>query len=99
MINQLIETEKEGKAWILDALSGYGYEVRDCQGNYIFVKPKADAHLVVKRLEDEEKLLVHGYGHPLLKDQIRVSVGSRAAMEVFLAAFLRADRTEEQDVL
>ena len=95
MIDRLIESEQQGKAWILDELSARGYEVRDCRGNYIFVRPKeADARTVVRRLEEEERLLVHGYGHPLLKEQIRVSVGSEAAMKIFLDAFLRADRPE-----
>lgn len=92
MVETLQETEREGKEWILSELSARGYWCRDCRGNFIFVRPKAPASAVVKRLEEEEKLLVHGYGHPYLKDLIRVSVGSRRAMEIFLPAFLRADR-------
>ncbi len=92
MVSELQRTEQEGKDWILRELRTRGYECRDCRGNFIFVRPKAEASLVVQRLEDEEKLLVHGYGHPYLKDFIRVSVGSEHAMEIFLEAFLRTDR-------
>ena len=92
MVKELQEKEREGKKYILTELEKRGYETRDCRGNYIFVRPKREAPLVVRRLEEEEKVLVHGYGHPLLKDLIRVSVGSKGAMEFFLDAFLRADR-------
>lgn len=92
MVKKLMDIEQEGKDWILSELRVRGYECRDCRGNFIFVRPKADAHEVVRRLEDEEKVLVHGYSHPYLRDLIRVSVGSKAAMEFFLAAFLRTDR-------
>ena len=36
MIEQLIETEKEGKAYTLAELTKHGYETRDCRGNFIF---------------------------------------------------------------
>ena len=60
-------------------------------GNFVFVKPRQDAHLVAKRLE-EMNVLVHPYGNPLLKDYIRVSTGSKAAMEKFMEAFKEADK-------
>ena len=44
------------------------------------------------RLENEKKVLVHPYGNPLLKDYIRVSVGSKKAMEIFVEAFLAVDQ-------
>ncbi|MBR6322132.1 MAG: histidinol-phosphate aminotransferase family protein [Lachnospiraceae bacterium] len=92
MVEALIRAENEGKAYILSELEKRGYEARDCRGNFIFVRPKNPAREVVRRLEEEEKVLVHGYGNPLLSDLIRVSVGSKAAMERFLQAFLRTDR-------
>ncbi len=91
LTKELQQIEQEGKDWILKELSSRGYEVRDCRGNFIFVKPKHEAAAVAKRLEDEEKVLVHAYRQPLLKDLIRVSVGSVKAMAFFLEAFLRAD--------
>ena len=92
MIRKLIDIENEGKKYTLDNLKEHGYECRDCRGNFIFVKPKNDAKEVADRLENEKKLLVHPYGNPLLKDYIRVSVGSKKAMEIFLEAFLAVDQ-------
>ena len=92
IIEELIRTEQEGKDWILAELTARGYETRDCRGNFIFVRPKGEAKDVAKRLETEEKVLVHAYGNPLLKDILRVSVGSKDAMRRFLEAFLRVDR-------
>lgn len=94
MIEKLIETEKEGKAYTLETLEKAGYECRDCRGNFIFVKPRHDARETAHRLEDEEKVLVHAYGNELLKDYIRVSIGSKKAMQIFLDAFFRVDKGE-----
>lgn len=91
MIEELIRTEKEGKAYTLQVLEENGYECRDCRGNFIFVKPRHPAGEVARRLEEEKKVLVHPYGNELLKQYLRVSVGSREAMKLFLDAFLEAD--------
>ena len=87
MIKELIREESEGKHFLLKELKRQGYECRDCLGNYVFVKTKHPAKEVADRLEREKRMLVHPYGNPLLKDYIRVSTGSKKAMEVFLAAF------------
>ena len=95
IIEELIRTEQEGKDWILAALREKGYECRDCRGNFIFIRPKHDAHEVTERLEKEKKILVHAYGNDLLKDLIRVSVGSERAMRFFFDAFMEIDGNGE----
>lgn len=92
LVEELIRTENEGKAYTLEALREKGYECRDCRGNFIFVKTKGDARTVAKRLEDEKRVLVHAYGNDLLRDYLRVSVGSKAAMEKFLQAFFEVEQ-------
>jgi len=92
LTEELIRTEREGRKWILAELRKLDYECRDCKGNYIFVKPRCDAHEVTRRLENEHQVLVHAYRHELLKPYIRVSVGSVSAMQVFLDAFLAVDK-------
>lgn len=92
IIKTLIDSENEGKNYILEKLTDLGYKCKDCRGNFIFVKPKHDAHLVCERLEKEKKVLVHSYGNELLKDYLRISVGSIQAMQVFLKAFLDIDK-------
>lgn len=91
LVDELIRTEKEGKQYTIDTLKEHGYWCKDCMGNFIFVKPKHDAREVAKRLETEKKVLVHPYGNELLKDYIRVSVGSVESMKIFLNAFLEID--------
>ena len=90
IVEGLIKTQQEGKDWLLVELRKRGYWCRDCMGNFVFIKPNRDAHEVSKALE-EKNILVHPYGNPLLKDFIRVSTGSKSAMEAFLNAFLAID--------
>ena len=91
IIDGLITTQQEGKDWLMAELQKLGYWCRDCMGNFIFVKPRHDAHEVSKQLE-QMNVLVHPYGNPLLKDYIRVSTGSKVAMKKFLEAFKEADK-------
>lgn len=91
IIDGLIKTQQEGKDWILSELSDLGYWCKDCMGNFIFIRPRHDAHEVSDRLE-KMNVLVHPYGNPLLKDFIRVSTGSKTAMRRFLGAFKEADK-------
>ena len=88
----LIAAEEEGKAYTARVLTEKGYECRTCKGNFMFVKPHHDAHEIARRLEEEKKVLVHAYGNPLLKDYLRVSTGSVAAMKRFIDAFLAVDK-------
>lgn len=90
IVEGLIKTQQEGKDWLLAELRERGYWCRDCMGNFIFIKTHRDAHEVAKALE-EKNVLVHPYGNPLLKDYIRVSTGSKQAMERFWEAFLSID--------
>ena len=91
VIDGLIRTQQEGKDWLLAELDKMGYWCRDCRGNFIFIKPRHNAHEVSDRLE-KMNVLVHPYGNQLLKDFIRVSTGSKVAMGKFLEAFKEADK-------
>lgn len=91
IIKSLIEKEKEGKAYLINQLEQNGYWHMDCHGNYVLIKTKHDAHEVAKRLEVEKKTLVHAYNTPMLKDMLRVTVGSRSTMEFFTKVFFDID--------
>ncbi len=91
VIDGLIMAQQEGKDWLIAELRKHGYWCKDCMGNFVFIKPKHDAHEVSNHLE-KMNVLVHPYGNPLLKDYIRVSTGSRTAMSKFLNAFLEVDK-------
>ena len=90
VVDGLIKSQQEGKGYCLVELRARGYWCRDCMGNFIFIKPHKDAHVVSKALE-ARNVLVHPYGNPLLKDYIRVSTGSKAAMQRFLDVFFSID--------
>lgn len=92
VIEGLIKTADEGKQYALKRLQQAGYEVRDCRGNFIFVKPKLSPRDVERMLKEKDKILVKTYGNDLLKEYIRVSTGSKEAMEFFVDKFLLADK-------
>ena len=91
MIEDLIRQEKEGKAFFISELEKRGYWYMDCQGNYVLVKPKHDAHEVSRRLAEEKKTLVHPYGNAMMKEMLRVTVGSVKAMQFFAKVFFEVD--------
>lgn len=92
LIDDLIAIEQKGKNYTLNALRSNGYECRDCTGNFIFVKPKKPANIVAERLEKEKRVLVHTFGNKLLKEYLRISIGSEKSMKIFIKAFLDIDR-------
>ncbi len=91
LIEHLMAVEDEGKAYAIKELEAHGYETRDCKGNYIFVTPKRDPQEVAKELTEEKKILVKTFGNDLLKQYLRVSVGSVDAMKIFLEGFFEID--------
>lgn len=91
IIENLVKIQQEGKDWLLAELCKRDYWCRDCIGNFVFIKPNHDAHDVALRLE-RMNVLVHPYGNDLLRKYIRVSTGSRSAMEKFFGAFLEVDK-------
>lgn len=91
LIDDLIKQEKEGKAYLMGELEKRGYWCMDCHGNYVLIKPKHDAQEVYRRLKEEKKTLVHPYSNAMMKDLIRVTVGSVKAMEFFAKVFFEVD--------
>lgn len=93
LIEELMNTEAEGKAWLLEELQKHGYETKPSHGNFIFIKPKKSAK-ETERLLREKKILIKTFGNEFLKDYVRISTGSKKAMSYFLDAFLEADHVE-----
>ncbi len=91
MVDNLIKQEKEGKAYFIAELDKRGYWYMDCHGNYVLVKPKHDSHEVARRLAEEKKALVHAYSNAMMRDVLRVTVGSVKAMEFFTKVFFEVD--------
>lgn len=91
IIDELIATEKAGKAYTLGELKRRNYECRDCRGNFIFIRTKKNAHQIAAELREKKKILVHDYHNELLEPYLRVSIGSKQAMDIFLSAFFELD--------
>lgn len=93
IIESLIQTEKEGRLYLMGALARAGYEPRhDHGGNFVLVKPRKQPKEIEAALK-ERKILVKTYGNKhLLRDYIRISTGSRRVMEKFVAAFFDIDQ-------
>lgn len=91
LCEKLIAVEKEGRSWLTDSLKEHGYEFFAKNGNYAFIKVKTSVPLVKERME-EKKILIKTYGQEMLKDYIRISTGSRKAMERFADALYEVDR-------
>ena len=90
LIEELITTAQEGKEYLVDELGKQGYQVRDCTGNYVFIRPKSEPKVLEQKLK-ERKILIKIYGNELLKEYIRVSTGSKDAMAYFIRLFLEED--------
>ena len=91
LIEAMVQAEAEGRRYTLQVLREKGYTCIDGRGNYILVQTRHDAQEVAEGLERERRVLVHPYGSPPLRAYIRVSTGSKRAMEPFLQAFLDID--------
>lgn len=90
MLRELIQTEAEGKAYAVEALREKGYEAFPEAGNFIYVRPKKNIPYLKNELE-KRGVLVKTFGNELLKDYLRISTGSRAAMERYLKEFLEVE--------
>ncbi|MBQ1598468.1 MAG: histidinol-phosphate aminotransferase family protein [Lachnospiraceae bacterium] len=91
IIEGLIQTEREGRDYLMQQLQKRGYACRDCQGNYVLMEPKTDPKELAKRLEEKHGVLIHTFGNELLKKYLRISTGSKNAMELFLDALDQED--------
>lgn len=80
IIEELIETERQGKEHLISWLKENNYEYIPCKGNFILIKTKTDPHKLTAWLRDEKKILVHDYGNPLLSQYIRISTADIGSM-------------------
>lgn len=93
MLQSLIDSQLQGKRYLVDTLRELGYEVNAKEGNFIFVKPKTDADSLVARMKAEKRILIKSYkGIGCLGNCLRISTGSREIMEKFIAAIVELDK-------
>lgn len=88
---RLMQSEKEGKQYLLMELSRQGYEHREGKGNFIFVKPRKKPCALAEELKQKHRVLVKTFSQELLSSYIRVTTGSVGSMQKFLKLFFQAD--------
>lgn len=93
MLENMIAKQREGKMFVISELEKRGYATIHGEGNFIFVKPKTDAAEVMRKLKEEQKILVKTYsGIAELGTCLRVSTGTLPAMERFLKGLEEVDK-------
>lgn len=93
MVENLIAKHKEGRMYLQETLTVNGYEYFGETGNFIFIKPRTDADILVKRMKEEKKILIKSYtGIGKLGNCLRVSTGEKEYMEEFLDALFELDK-------
>lgn len=93
LIETLISNHKEGRKYLQDKLKANGYEYFGENGNFIFIKPKSDAEVLVKRMKEEKKILIKTYsGIGKFGNCLRVSTGEKQYMKQFLDGLFELDK-------
>lgn len=93
MLEQLISNFMEGRSYLTEWLDANGYPHKGEAGNFIFIKPKTDAQIIVDRMKAEKKILIKTYaGVGEFGDCLRVSIGEKKYMQQFTAALEELDK-------
>lgn len=93
LIEKLISDFKIGRSFLIDSLDKNGYEYQGNAGNFLFIKPKTDAQKIVSRMKEEKKILIKSYENVgKFGTCLRVSIGNKDVMSVFMDALLELDK-------
>lgn len=93
VLQSLIDNFNKGRAYLIEQLDENGYAHKGEAGNFIFIKTKTDAEKIVARMKTEKKILIKSY--PNVGDFgtcLRVSIGEKTYMEMFMQALLELDK-------
>lgn len=93
MLDRLIRNFNEGRSYLIDQLDQNGYKHKGEAGNFIFIRPNTDAQTIVDRMKAEKKILIKVYPNVgEFGNCLRVSIGEKKYMEIFLKALLELDK-------
>lgn len=93
IISKLGKLFNEGREYLLSELSRKGYEYQGVAGNFLFIKPKTDAKVIVSRMKSEKNILIKTYANVgKLGDCLRVTIGEKKYMECFMNALDELDK-------
>ena len=93
LLNNLIKKFNEGRAYLIEKLDKNGYRHKGEAGNFIFIEPKTDAATIVDRMKNKKKILIKTYPNVgEFGNCLRVSIGEKIYMEMFINALLELDK-------
>ena len=93
MVETLIANFTNGRKYLVDWLDAHGYQHKGEAGNFIFIKPRTDAQVIVDRMKEEKKILIKTYPNVgKFGNCLRVSIGERKYMERFTSALEELDQ-------
>lgn len=92
MIDELIEKHNNGREYLKKNLSDLGYEYEGDAGNFIFIKPKTDADVLVEKMKQEGILIKSYDGIGKFGKCLRVTTGEKKYMKMFLGALQKLDK-------
>ena len=93
LVDSLINKYNDGRQFLIKWLDRHGYKHKGDAGNYIFIKPKTDAKVIVNRMKEEKRILIKVYpAIGILGDCLRVTIGERKYMEQFIIALQEIDK-------
>lgn len=93
MLDSLIYKFNVGRKYLIDELNQCGYRHKGEAGNFIFIEPKTDANIIVDRMKKEKKILIKMYSDVgEFGNCLRVSIGEKRYMEIFVSALLELDK-------
>jgi histidinol-phosphate aminotransferase len=93
MIDYLIEKHKEGRMYLQEMLMSNGYEYYGESGNFMFIKQKTDADVLVNNMREKKGILIKSYdGIGKFGKCLRVTTGEKKFMKQFIEALFELDR-------
>lgn len=93
LLNTLIKNYNDGRIYLVNNLSKYGYRYKGDAGNFIFIEPKTDAQTIVNRMKEEKNILIKAYSNVgEFGNCLRVSIGEKKYMIQFMTALLEVDK-------
>lgn len=93
VLDSLIAKFNEGRDYLIHELDANGYRHKGEAGNFIFICSKTEAQNIVDRMKSEKKILIKTYPNVgEFGNCLRVSIGERKYMEIFMQALLELDK-------
>ena len=92
VLQSLIDNFNEGRNFLIETLDANDYPHQGEAGNFIFIKTKTDADMIVKRMKEEKKILIKSYPNVgSFGTCLRVSIGEKKYMQQFCEALFDLD--------